>query len=139
MVRIVTDVQGTRQLTQQLALDVPWLGMLTPCDECVSFHPFVEPSLACMRQRNAVSAANSPQRESAFLLKQYSKSPTKGRTLGISSIVMANSVNSDERLFGLFALSGAMPRYSNVFPSKVRQLSVGTITGTLRKYQAYSP
>ena len=36
-------------------------------------------------------------------------------------------------------MSGAIPRYSNVYPLNVRQRSVGTCGGMARKYQAYKP
>jgi hypothetical protein len=62
-----------------------------------------------MRQGNSFSAANSAQRKPALLCQQHSKRAAKGGALCVSSVVVTDALFSDWRLFGLLALSGAIP------------------------------
>lgn len=91
MMRIVLDIQGARQIAQQLVFNSPWLRVNRPCNECVLFHPFIEPLFASMGQRDPLSAADAPQGKTALPFQQHAERSTECRALGISSVMLSDA------------------------------------------------
>ena len=64
---IVFNVEGTRQLSEHLMFNDPWLGKRQPSDESVLVHPLVQILFARVGQRNALATTDAPQWKAALV------------------------------------------------------------------------